>query len=67
MKTLRITRLEMRNLEIPDVWSVAVDSYFEYWIEEKLKEAGFDLTKKCISYKDFLTLDLIFEQGENNE
>lgn len=64
MKTSRISYLEIRNLEIPPVWSVAIDSYFNFWIEEKLKQSGFDITKKYISYKDFLTLDLIFEQEE---
>lgn len=64
MKTLRISYREMRNLEIPNEWSVAVDSYFDFWIENKLKKSGFDLTKKYISYKDFQTLDLVFEQRE---
>lgn len=62
MKTLRISYSEMRNLEISGVWSIAVDSYFEYWLKIKLVNAGFDPTKKYISYKDFQTLDLVFEQ-----
>lgn len=64
MKTLRISDSEIINLKIPPVWSVATDSYFNFWIEKKLKGVGFNLEKKYISYKDFETMNLIFEQGE---
>lgn len=62
MKTLVISEKEIKNLEIPPSWYASSQSYFDFWIEEKLKETGFDLTKEYKSYKDFATLNILFYQ-----
>lgn len=67
MKQLRISYLELRNLQIPPVWSISSNSYFDFWIKEKLRKVGFNLTKEYRSYKDLETLDLIFEQKEKDD
>ena len=67
MKTLRISHMEIRNLKIPPMWPIAANSYFNFWIESKLREAGFDLSKKYISCEDCLTLELVFKQEETQD
>lgn len=64
MKTLRIRQSEIQDIFCPPVRAVSPRSYLEFYIKNKLIEFGFDLSKKYISYKDFETMDIIFEQEE---
>ena len=64
MKILRIRESEIQDIVCPPVWSVSPKSYLEFYIENKLREFGFDLSKKYISYRDFETMNIVFEQEE---
>ncbi len=62
MKTLRITYLELIDLEVSPAYTYHSYLYIELWIKNKLKEAGFDLTKEYRSSEDLTTQDIIFTQ-----
>ena len=64
MKTLRISRKEIINLQPHQSWVTSFDTWSAFWIETQLKLSGFNMKKEIISYEDFKTMHIVFEQEE---
>lgn len=67
MKQLKISITEIINLKIPEnliALSLSFNDWYPLWIENRLKEIGFDMTKPIFKYRDFNSNYLIFEQED---